>query len=391
MKKNRLKKIPTPDAEGKKLKPANNPGTPPLSNPEVFFQNLFSSLIQGVLIVSRDLTVLNGNPAVEEIFRRSKDSFEGRPLAELFPEQPEITGKTATCIATGTSYHDLDCTVIRKSGTAPLPLSLTLSPYINAESRTEGAIILVKDMSLLKELQESSWQMDHLSTIGALALGMAHEIRNPLGSILASAQLLWKDLEDPEQREYLEVVISEVGRINRLVGQMMDFTRPRELRLRTINIHKILEEIIVLEQKSPAGKNIRFVSRYDPSLPQIEADEDQLKQVFLNLIKNAVEASPKDGEVRLVTRVRSAYGPKFSSSSTTRQNILVEIIDSGTGLDEEVQKNIFTPFFTTKFKGSGLGLPISLKIVENHRGKIKLFSENGVGTTAQVLLPVRGK
>ena len=344
-----------------------------------------------MLIVSRELTIVHGNPAVEEIFDRSRDSFQNRPLAELFPDQPEIEDLVTKSIADGISYHDLDCKGVRRPNQAPLPLSLTLSPYQNTAGEIEGTVILVKEMSLIQELQETSKYREHLSTLGALALGMAHEIRNPLGSILVSAQLLHKDLQDAEQREYLEVVISEVTRINRLVGQMMDFTKPRELNLRSINIHKTLEEILILEQKSASLKNIRFIQNYDPSLPPIEADEDQLKQVFLNLIKNAVEATPVGGEIKLVTRVGSGYSPTFSQSSASRRSLLIEITDSGPGMDEEVRKNIFTPFFTTKSKGSGLGLPLSLKIVENHDGKIKLISEAGVGTTAQVLLPVGRK
>lgn len=351
-------------------------------------QNIFSSLIDGILLVSRNLTIQKSNPAVEEMFRRSKDSFEGRALSELFPGQPDIVNKIERVLESGVSYRDIECEGFQKSTATPFPVCLTLSPSVDRDGKIQGAVLLVKDMSRLKELQEFFRTSDNLSSIESLTLGMAHEIRNPLGGIRASAQLLKQELNDPEQKEYLDVVISEVDRINRLIERMMNFTRPKELIIRETNIHKVLKDITLLEQKTVANKNIRLEQVYDPSLPAIEADEDQLKQVFFNLIRNAIEASSDRGKIQLVTRVRTGYSIKTSATANPGQSIVVEIVDSGTGISESDMKNLFTPLFTTKSKGSGLGLPISLKIVENHGGKIKITSEKGLGTTAQVFLPV---
>ena len=353
------------------------------------FQNIFSSLIDGILLVSRDLTIQKSNPAVEEMFRRSRDSFEGQPYSQLFPDEPEVRKKIEQVLATGASYRDVECRGFQRSHVASFPVNLTLSPFLDEDGQIQGALLLVKDMSLLKELEQFSHNLDHLANIESLALGMAHEIRNPLGGIRASAQLLRQELENPEQQEYLDVVISEVDRINRLIERMMDFTRPRELNINEINIHKVLKDIIVLERESIAQKHIRLEQVYDPSLPLINADEDQLKQVFINLIRNAIEASSDKGKIQLITRVSTGYSMKTTPDANPGQSIVVEIIDSGTGVNETAMKNLFTPLYTTKSKGSGLGLPISLKIVENHGGKIKITSEEGLGTTVQVFLPVR--
>lgn len=353
------------------------------------FQNIFSSLIDGILLVSRDLTIQKSNPAVEEMFRRSKDFFEGRPVSELFPVQPDIQNKIERVLDTGISYRDIEGEGFQKSTATPFPVSLTLSPFLGQDEQVQGVVLLVKDMSRLKELLEFSRSSDNLSNMESLALGMAHEIRNPLGGIRGSAQLLLQELKNPEQQEYLEVVISEVDRINRLIERMMNFTRPRELNLKETNIHKVLKDITLLEQEAVVQKHIRLEQAYDPSLPLIQADEDQLKQVFFNLIQNAIEASSDKGKIQLVTRVSTGYSIKTSQTANPGQSIVVEIIDSGMGIDEPGMKNMFTPLFTTKSKGSGLGLPISLKIVENHGGIIKITSEEGLGTTVQVFLPVR--
>lgn len=355
------------------------------------FQNIFSALIDGLLLISDDLKIQKSNPAVEEMFHQSKDSFEGQPLFKLFPDQPEVKNKIERVLSTGASYRDIECKGFQKSRTASFPVRLTLSPFMDDEERVCGALIVVKNLSLLKELEEFTRNRDHLTNLESLALGMAHEIRNPLGGIRASAQLLHQELENPEQREYLNVVISEVDRINRLIERMMNFTRPRELNTEEVNIHKVLKDILLLERESAAKRQLRMEQAYDPSLPLINADEDQLKQVFFNLIRNAIEASSEKGKIQLITRIGAGYVVKTSPDVNPGQSIIVEIIDSGTGINATAMKNLFTPLFTTKNKGNGLGLPISLKIIENHGGKIKITSKEGLGTTVQVFLPVQQK
>lgn len=340
-------------------------------------------------MVSDELKIIRGNPAAEEMFRQSHDLFEGKPLADFFPDQPQILDKVRQTLTTGSSFHDVECWSYRKSHETTFPTRLTLSPYMTPSGHIQGVTLLVKDMTLLKELEETSRHSEHMSTLGVMALGMAHEIKNPLGGIRGSAQLLRDELADPEFKEYLEIIVKEVDRINLMVEHMLDFARPKKLKLKKTNIHKILRDIIVLEKKALAAKKCEFIQDYDPSLPLIQADADQLKQVFLNLIKNAIEASPQSKNIRLVTRISSQYSIKPVLDRCSRMNILVEIIDCGPGIAEAEQKKIFTPFYTTKNKGSGLGLPISLKIIEDHWGKIKILSDGHAGTTAQVFLPVQ--
>jgi two-component system, NtrC family, nitrogen regulation sensor histidine kinase GlnL len=360
-----------------------------MKEPDRIHQNIFLSIIDGLVLVSPSLLVLYSNLAIEDMFHKSRDAIDNRPLEELFPRQPQILEKVRKVLVTGACYHDVEANGARKTAAIKFPVNLTLSPYLESDDTIQGVIILIKNMSLIRELEEQQRPADHLNNLGALAMGLAHEIRNPLGGIRGSAQLLHKDIRKIAHREYLEVVINEVDRINLLVKRMMDLARPVELRLKETNIHKVLEDIIILEKETFLRKNGRFQQVYDPSLPLIEADEDQLKQVFLNLIKNAIEASRNGGTLQIVTRVSTGFAVKTPMASVSRNNIAVEIIDSGEGMNEETQKKLFTPFHTTKNKGSGLGLPISLKIVENHHGKIKITSEKGLGTTVQVFLPIR--
>ena len=358
-------------------------------NDDRLHQNIFYSIIDGALLVSPSLTIQESNLTIEDMFHRSRESFIDRSLEELFPRQPHLLDKVRKVLITGACYHDVETEGTRNTPSSKFPANLTLSPFIASDDSIQGVVILIKNMTLIRELEERQRPTDHLNSLSQIAMGMAHEIRNPLGGISGSAQLLRQEIKNKSHQEYLNIVISEVDRINRMVKRMMDLTRPLDLKLKSTNIHKVLEEILMLEKDTITRKNGRFEQIYDPSLPPIEADEDQLKQVFLNLIKNAIEASRKGGKIEIITRVGSGYAVKTAFSPFPQQHIVIEIIDSGIGMDEETQKKLFTPFHTTKQKGSGLGLPISLKIVEDHHGKIKVTSEKDLGTTVQVFLPTR--
>lgn len=352
------------------------------------YQIVLSSLIDGVLLISADQNIAMGNHAIEEMFRQSQDMLSGKPLSDLFPNQPLVNEKLQKTLDTGSAFRDVECAGYRKSNQTHFQANLTFSPVLNAQGEIEGAVILVKDVTLLRNLQESFQHSEHMSSMGILAAGLAHEIKNPLGGIRGAAQLLLLELSKPDQGEYLNVVIAEVDRINRMVENMLDFTRPQQLQQEQLNIHQILEHILILEKESLTVKKGTVIQEYDPSLPQLVGEEDRLKQVFLNLIKNAVEAIPEGGAVRLVTRVGTDYSVKTGPDSNPCLTIIIEIIDSGPGIPAEELKKLFTPFYTTKRKGSGLGLPLSLKIIEDHGGTIKVLSEMGKGTTVQVFLPV---
>jgi two-component system, NtrC family, nitrogen regulation sensor histidine kinase GlnL len=358
-------------------------------NNDRLHQNIFLSIIDGVLLVSPSLIIQESNLTTEEMFHRSRESFINHSLEKLFPCQSHLLDKVRKVLITGACYHDVEAEGTRNTPSSKFPANLTLSPFIDPDDSIQGIVILIKNMTLIRELEKRQRPADHLNSLSKIAMGMAHEIRNPLGGIRGSAQLLRQEIKNKSYQEYLDIVISEVDRINRMVKRMMDLTRPLDLQIENTNIHKVLEEILILEKETITRKNGRFEKIYDPSLPAIQADEDQLKQVFLNLIKNAIEASRKGGKVEIITRVGSGYAVKTAFSPVPQQHIVVEIIDSGIGMDEETQTKLFTPFHTTKQKGSGLGLPISLKIVENHHGKIKVTSEKDLGTTVQVFLPIR--
>jgi len=358
---------------------------------EDLFKNVFSSFIHGILIVDTKLNILKSNPALEEMFCRSGEDLIGKPLSLLFPDQPALEDKFKQVISNSASYQLLEVLACRKNTQSHFPAGMTLSPLFSDKGEALGALATIKDLSLLKDLESVSRPLDRLSTTEALTLGMAHEIRNPLGGIRASAQLLLSDLESSPNASLIQIIISEVDRISRLVKKMMDFSQEAEPKVKLINIHQSLEELFLLEKETFIANEITLLQEYDPSLPLIKADPDQLKQVFLNLIKNAREAMPDGGQIRVSTRYHGSYAFASVAQSKPPLFIVVEVSDTGCGMDDKQIETLFTPFVTTKSKGVGLGLALTLKIIENHKGTIKVNSQKNAGSTFQVFLPLPQK
>ncbi|MGH7926182.1 MAG: two-component system sensor histidine kinase NtrB, partial [Candidatus Binatia bacterium] len=238
------------------------------------------------------------------------------------------------------------------------------------------------------ELEQDLKQADRLAIMGTLAAGLAHEIRNPLGGIKGAAQLLRRAVEDDATlRAYTDIMIRESDRVNQLIEQLLDLSRPWQLNFAPVNIHEILEEVLLLEMHSAPGKSITVKKRFDPSLPPVKGDRAQLMQVFLNLVKNAYEAMERTGILMLTTRLETDFHIRAQGRRRSRL-IWVEIADDGAGIDEETLPHVFSPFFTTKNSGTGLGLATCYRIVNEHGGIIRVESAKRKGTTFKVSLVV---
>jgi len=230
-----------------------------------------------------------------------------------------------------------------------------------------------------QELEQAQTQLirtEKLASIGQLAAGVAHEINNPLGTILIYSHLLQKSLEpaDP-RREDIALVISEANRAKEIVQGLLSFAREKKLRASEINVNDILDEVLSLVVNQSLFHNIKIKKIFDQDLQAIIADETQLKQVFLNIILNAAQAMEGNGKLTITT-------------VSDKKQVKVKIADTGPGIPPEVMGKLFSPFFTTKEKGTGLGLAISYGIVERHHGKIDVETDLGKGSTFIITLPV---
>jgi len=244
--------------------------------------------------------------------------------------------------------------------------------------------IAIENARLFEDLKKSKSYIrraDRLASLGTLTAGLAHEIRNPLVAIKTLTQLLPERLEDEEFRNhFLSIAAGEVDRISHLVNELLDFARPSSPKLEFEDVNSILDGMILLVSTESKKKHIHVDKQYAPELPSVKVDGEQIKQVFLNVLLNAIEATPESGEITVKTRSFLKPGGE--------PYLQVEFKDTGCGIPQEYLEEIFNPFYTTKTTGSGLGLSISNQIVLDHKGYIDVESQVSKGTSFFINLPV---
>ncbi|MEW5803330.1 MAG: ATP-binding protein [bacterium] len=227
----------------------------------------------------------------------------------------------------------------------------------------------------LRKTQEQLIQSSRLSALGQLAAGVAHEIRNPLTSIRILIHALMEKLSPEDiRREDIEVIENEIERINQIIKQFLDFARPRKPKMEGVDINKLILDTLLLLSHELMEQEVYIEKELLP-LPCLPADREQIRQIFLNLILNAVQAMPGGGRLKVSTAQKDSL-------------VIVSFQDEGKGIPDDIKEKLFEPFFTTKEEGIGLGLSITRRIVEDHRGKIEVESAEGEGTTFSIMLPV---
>jgi two-component system, NtrC family, nitrogen regulation sensor histidine kinase GlnL len=351
-----------------------------------YYATVIDSVGDGVIVVGRDGLITLCNPAAEEITGLSRRQTLGATFEKLFSLETTLLEMVTKTIRTGITISDHENVVVRSAGRIT-PVAVTCYPLILADGENIGAILTLKDITYIRELEAAVRQADRLSTLGTLAAGLAHEVKNPLGGIKGAAQLLERELtEDSDLLEYTRVMIRETERIDHIIRELLELASPRGLKLTPVNLHKVLGDILLLQKQSVAERDISFVSHFDPSIPDIMADEEMLTRLFLNLIRNAIDALGETGQLTVTSRVLSDF--RMAQNERSSRMVALEVSDDGPGIPQADLENIWTPFFSTKSTGTGLGLTICHKIVAEHRGMIKVESDFAHGTKFTVLLPL---
>jgi len=352
------------------------------------YETLLAGLPDAVLGVDEALRIVLWNPAAEALLGRSARRAIGRELKELFPPDTSLIRHLGETLSTGESRSESEA-VVESSG-RPVYVSIVTAPLAGRTGEVTAAVAVVRDVTRLHQLEAEMRRSETLAAAGHVAMGLAHEIRNPLGAIRGAVQLLRRELGDEARwGEYMEVLLKEVDRVNRIIEMLLDLGRPVSMRPVPLNIHQLLERVALMSEATAAEHGIQIVRRYDPSLPPILADEDRILQVFHNLVRNGIEAMPGGG--RLVLGTRLSMDPLFAKvdlGQGLRSMALIQVEDEGQGIPDATRGRLFTPFFTTKDKGLGLGLALCHRILEEHRGSIHVDSLPGKGTTVSCFLPL---
>ena len=345
--------------------------------------NVLLSFPYGIAVIDRRLKVLFVNPAFYEEFKIPPG--RGRKGASLlFSDNPEITAHLELFFSDGKGFLDHDYSITTgEGGSSSVELAIN---HIDFGENDTGACVTVRSNVGRQELHDEQEKTEKISMLAMMSAGLAHEIKNPLGGIKGAAQLISREYGDKDN--YCNMIVMETDRINSLVNELLSLGKKRDQTPVRLNIHKVLEETALLQKSTLEEKKITLIRDYDPSLPMLKGLPDRLKQLFINLIKNGAETMESGGELRL--RTRTVLDPAPTPFKGKKKIMMaVDIIDSGTGIDPKVEKQLFTPFITGKREGTGLGLVLSLKIAGDHGGTLTLHNnKNGPGATARVILPI---
>lgn len=332
-------------------------------------QAAFEGMSTAIVIVDHDLRLANLNPAAEMLFQLGARSVIGKPVAELIPRGNKLAHVLERML------HDLHPVTVRGMRLAladkrTITIDCTVTPLTEG-SHPAGLLIEINRVDrLLRLAHEEKLRARHAAN-RAVIKGLAHEIKNPLGGLRGAAQLLERELDTPEQREYTQIIIDEADRLRKLVDRMMGPNTP--MTLVPVNIHRVLEHVRSL-MLAENPQELAINTAYDPSLPEIIGDSEQLIQAVLNITRNAVQAMEGTGIIEYRTHIERQF---TMDHKRHRLSLCVEIEDNGPGIPRDLVDDIFYPLVTGRPEGTGLGLAIAQDIMTRHGGLIECRSQPG--------------
>lgn len=344
-----------------------------LSRIRAFSNSLVENMPIGLIAADGEGIVTAFNQTAETILGRRAGEVLGKQAEEVLPGScREVFRQLAD--DRRIVEREIDCTVAEGR---TIPLEVIATTLHEDDGAFLGRVILFRDMTEMRRLKQEIIRSQRLASLGSLAAGVAHEIRNPLSSLKGFATYFRERYEDnPDDRETAETMISEVDRLNRVITQLLEFARPLTMNRRATSIQTVIRHALRTVEGQARERGIIIEESLPPEIGQIPLDADRISQVLLNLFLNAIAAMEQGGLLRVSLERRDD------------RTIRIAIADTGAGIRKEDLPRVFDPYFTTKPAGTGIGLPIVQKIVEAHGGEILLESEPGKGTTATLLLPV---
>lgn len=338
---------------------------------------ILAGMPDGVLVLTPHARLQTINEAAEHIFGVTREEVIDKHYLDVFENFRGVRDALDRIYDDPTAASSLE-TSISLPGAEPIPVAITWSVLTGGPDSNRTLVVNIQDLSEVKRIERQWRRSKRLAELGTVAAGVAHEIRNPLSGIRGASQLLARE-SDEKTKEFLDVIVREVDRLDHTVEQLLDLARPTEAETAPTAIGDIVERALTVLKPQLAEGGIR-VKKKTPSVPgPVNADAGQLTQVFLNLFLNAIQAMPEGGTLTVTIRENRA------GDSTAA---VVSVSDTGHGMSQQTLEHIFMPFYTDREKGTGLGLAISHKIIEEHNGTIDVKSEKGKGSSFIVSLPV---
>lgn len=342
-----------------------------LENMELYTDNVVQSMPAGLISIDTERSIVTANSAALEIFALNETDMRGKTLQQLMGADE---CSLAPLLRAGKEFIDQQIDCLRQDGET-VPLKVSASHLRDREGSLRGMVLILRDQREIKAMEEALERSRRHAALGQMAAGVAHEIRNPLGTLRGFAQYFSRNTEqDAQAKEYAGLMIGEVDRLNRTVSSLLQFSRPREPELTEIDFSSIAQKCLTFVQTEADSKQVELKLELPETALQLDADPDLLQQVLLNLLQNSLAATDAKGTIVL-------------GGKETDGRIHLWVQDTGKGLSSEEQAKMFDPFYTTRKDGTGLGLALVQQIVEQHHGWIEVNSELDQGTSITIILP----
>lgn len=338
-------------------------------------QQVVDHLEDAIILFTRDRRILFFNKAAEVVVRRPLEHVVGWPWEDMLEPSHPLQPLLEQAFEQQVGFRNATIALPRDGGHKEFLVSVF---FVTDAQQAMGAMVVIKDLESIKTLQSLISYSAKLTALGRLTSGVAHEVKNPLNAMMIHLEILKEKLDVPPEQvqQSLEVIGSEIRRLDRVVQGFLKFIRPEELSLKLLDVNALLKDVVALLETEWQKDGIRFAFQFDPILPLMAADEELLRQAFLNILLNACQAMPTGGTVAI------------STEQEGDEIVRVSIADTGVGIPPEDIDKIFHLYYTTKPGGSGIGLSLVYRVAQMHDGSIEVSSKVGRGTTMVVRLPV---
>ena len=347
--------------------------------------SILHNLNMPVMVVTGAGKVRHGNPSAGVFWGISEQRLSEFPLTYLFGMESELPGWVSRTIAQDSSMVVEGFRFQKPREEHETVLRVQIDPIYEGGIAKNEALLMFWDRGKQEALESELLDQQVSERVTGMVRQLAHEMRNPMSGVKGAIQLLARQLkQQPEFAEYPVVILREMERLERLMKHLLAYGESPPLNLSHFNLHELMDEMLWFEKN--AGAQVTFIREYDPSLPDIEADRDRIHQVLLNLIRNAVQASPPGGKVWLRTAFSGPWSKEVASKNVRHTHFQIDVVDQGQGVPKDLMPRLFTPLFTTKTDGNGLGLSICMQIVRAHQGTLKYQRQNNT-SQFRVLIP----
>lgn len=339
-----------------------------LAEMELYTKNVIESMPAGLITLDTEGRVVSCNIRAEHITGKRFAELAGKRLADEMPSWSALTSDSSRLLD-----EPFECS----HGGTTIPVRVSSSKLLGIDGSATGLVLIIRDVREIQEMEQKMERSRRLAALGGMATGIAHEIRNPLGTLRGFAQFFKSKFEpNTTEQDYAALMIDEIDRLNRSISELLQFAKPREPEMRDFPLNPLLTKAARLLDDDCRGSGIVLKLSLPAEGIKMYADPDLILQMSINLLKNSIEASGKGDTVTLSAESRNRY-------------ITIKIEDTGRGMNEEQQSRMFDPFYTTRKAGTGLGLAIVHQIAAQHHGKIEVDSEPGHGTGISLTFPVR--